>query len=352
MMDTKADDNKTTLLHFVASTVEENFPDALEFLQELKPVDSGCRVSYAEMKADMGDMRHRLHDAKRELELLREQRELELKEIAIENEKSASEPKVEGSDSTPATDSGDDSSGESPNSNLTTSSASDPQDRFLLTVRRFLIEANEQFDALSSQFTAMEDAYSNSVLLYGEDPRSMTPEEFFGIFKTFTASFDQVIRDNHRERERKKAAEKRRKQIEAQIEQKRLNRQNRAALLANGASRIRVDANTEGAASSDSANDSASPAAAAAPTSSSGGAGTENGAVDDLLKSLMAGTDLESVEASKRRRRRELMSIRRRSSLRRSVHRTSISIKALQMLKDIKEEDLTGESSEPVPPLP
>ncbi|ORX66137.1 actin-binding FH2, partial [Linderina pennispora] len=178
MMDTKADDNKTTLLHFVASTVEENFPDALEFLQELKPVDSGCRVSYAEMKADMGDMRHRLHDAKRELD-------------------------------------------ESPNGNLTTSSASDPQDRFLLTVRRFLIEANEQFDALNSQFTAMEDAYSNSVLLYGEDPRSMTPEEFFGIFKTFTASFDQVIRDNHRERERKKAAEKRRKQIEAQIEQKR-----------------------------------------------------------------------------------------------------------------------------------
>ncbi|KAJ2798333.1 hypothetical protein H4S07_005718, partial [Coemansia furcata] len=80
LMDTKADDNKTTLLHFVASAVEENFPGALEFLDELKPVDSGCRVSYAEMKAEMADMRVRLAEAKRELELLREQREKELKE--------------------------------------------------------------------------------------------------------------------------------------------------------------------------------------------------------------------------------------------------------------------------------
>ncbi|KAJ2462476.1 hypothetical protein EV174_007110, partial [Coemansia sp. RSA 2320] len=56
LMDTKADDNKTTLLHFVALAVEENFPDALGFLEELKPVDAGCRVSYAEMKAEMGDM--------------------------------------------------------------------------------------------------------------------------------------------------------------------------------------------------------------------------------------------------------------------------------------------------------
>ncbi|KAJ2780753.1 hypothetical protein GGI18_003790, partial [Coemansia linderi] len=83
LMDTKADDNKTTLLHFVASTVEDNFPDALEFLDELKPVDSGCRVSYAEMKAEMGDMRVRLAEAKRELEMLREQREKELKEVAM-----------------------------------------------------------------------------------------------------------------------------------------------------------------------------------------------------------------------------------------------------------------------------
>ncbi|KAI8323587.1 hypothetical protein GQ54DRAFT_303233 [Martensiomyces pterosporus] len=348
LMDTKADDNKTTLLHFVASTVEENFSDALEFLDELKPVDSGCRVSYAEMKAEMGDMRMRLREAKRELELLRDQRENELKEIAMAEEKGeATKPASESEDSA------NEAAAEASGTSLPTSSASDPQDRFLLTIRRFLTEANEQYEALSSQFTAMEDSYSNSVLLYGEDPRTVAPEEFFGIFKTFTASFSQVNKDNTRERERKKAAEKRRKQIEAQIEQKRLNKQNRANRLAQGAMRQReLGSDQSSGTMSSVADDASGDGSAQAPAA---GAGGENGAVDDLLKSLMAGTDLERVEATKRRRRRELMSIRRRSSLRRSVHRTSISIKALQMLRDIKEDedpDADPADASSMPPLP
>ncbi|KAJ2742179.1 hypothetical protein GGI20_004672 [Coemansia sp. BCRC 34301] len=334
LMDTKADDNKTTLLHFVASAVEENFPAALEFLDELKPVDSGCRVSYAEMKAEMGDMRVRLAEAKRELELLREQREKELKEVAMEAEAPAAP--VPG-----AEDSASDSGGEEQ-----ASSASDPQDRFLLTMRRFLVEATDQYDALVSQFAAMDDAYATSVLLYGEDPRTMAPEEFFGIFKTFTASFGQSHRDNTRERERKRAAEKRRKQIEIQIEQKRIAKQNRTTNRPTGvapSSALRdLPLDSVPDLSGDSSVD------AMVPT------GAENGAVDDLLKSLMAGTDLERVEATKRRRRRELMSIRRRSSVRRSVHRNSISIKALQMLRDIKEDEddePLGEDGD-LPPMP
>ncbi|KAJ2557212.1 hypothetical protein EV175_001481 [Coemansia sp. RSA 1933] len=394
LMDTKAEDNKTTLLHFVALTAEENFEDSLEFLEELKPVDSGCRVSHAEMKAEMADMRVRLAEAKRELELLRDQREKELKESALENDKTAAteksdtigatapkqssvgrdveddEKKAPGS---PADSDEDDSGSESSagQGEGASSSASHPKDRFLLSIRRFVTDATEQYEALSSQFTAMEEAYSNSVLLYGEDPRSMTPEEFFGVFKTFTASFSQALRDNKRERERKQAAEKRRKQIEAQIEQKRQAKQNRANRLAAGASRIRERLDSEGR----DIDGIMSGGAASGPASSAGdangvdgepegvsngsGGGGENGAVDDLLKSLMAGTDLERVEASKRRRRRELMSIRRRSSVRRSVHRTSISIKALQMLRDIKEDedDDAGDLYDPsmgddLPPMP
>ncbi|KAJ1960314.1 hypothetical protein GGI12_003874 [Dipsacomyces acuminosporus] len=361
LMDTKADDNKTTLLHFVASTIEDNFEEALEFLDELKPVDAGCRVSYAEMKAEMGEMRMRLREAKRELELLRDQRENELKEIAMAGEKPDEENKAEAAAAAQGGSENEESASETEadGTKLPTSSASDPQDRFLLTIRRFLIEANEQYDALSSQFTAMEDSYSNSVLLYGEDPQALAPEEFFGIFKTFTASFNQVNKDNTRERERKKAAEKRRKQIEAQIEQKRLNKQNRANRLAAAANML-----NQREMGSDQDSSSMSSIASGSSVSANGaaqgaGAGGENGAVDDLLKSLMAGTDLERVEATKRRRRRELMSIRRRSSLRRSVHRTSISIKALQMLRDIKEEedpdanDNDGaDGASAIPPLP
>ncbi|KAJ2778950.1 hypothetical protein GGI15_004029 [Coemansia interrupta] len=363
LMDTKADDNKTTLLHFVATTVEDNFPHALEFLEELRAVDSGCRVSHAEMKAEMANMRVRLAEAKHELELLRDQREKELKEIAMEGEQPSSNTEVTtGPDGDAAamakskddgSDSDSSSAGNGQSGSTGVTSASNSKDRFLLTIRRFVVEATEQLEAMQSQFAAMEETYSNSVLLYGEDPRSMAPEEFFGIFKTFTASFNQVMRENNRERERKRAAEKRRKQIEAQIEKKRMAKQNRANRLATGASRIREQ--MESVVQDEDASmgiDDIPSAAEAGDTI----AGAENGAVDDLLKSLMAGTDLERVEAGKRRRRRELMSIRRRS-VRRSVHRTSISLKALQMLKDIKEdeEDHGGEGAgdgQAPPPMP
>ncbi|KAJ1718000.1 hypothetical protein LPJ61_006963 [Coemansia biformis] len=125
-------------------------------------------------------------------------------------------------------------------------------------------------------------------------------------------------------------------------------KQNRANRLATGVSRIRDAARDTDSDVQDPAlasDDAADPDNA--PTPGDNSVGAENGAVDDLLKSLMAGTDLERVEATKRRRRRELMSIRRRSSVRRSVHRTSISIKALQMLRDIKEED--GDSGDENP---
>ncbi|KAJ2758627.1 hypothetical protein IWQ56_005951 [Coemansia nantahalensis] len=300
----------------------------------------------------MGDMRVHLAQAKRELELLREQREKELKESAMEPERGAQRPPGgEGAgaepapaDAAPAASGSDDSEGEASGGAATTS-ASNPHDRFLLTIRRFVVEAQEQYDSLASQFTAMEDAFGSAMLLYGEEPRGMAPEELFGVFKTFTASFGQAHKDNVRDRERKKAAEKRRKQIEQQIEQKRMAKQNRAARLATGASRIRDAArDAESGTDMDLASDDAADAGAAP---AGNGVGAENGAVDDLLKSLMAGTDLERVEATKRRRRREMMSIRRRSSVRRSVHRTSISIKALQMLRDIKEEDDDDEGAAP-----
>lgn len=348
MMDTKAEDNKTTLLHFVTSTVEESFPDALAFLEELHPVDSGCRVSYAEMRAELADMRVRLSEAKRELELLREQREKELKEIAMDDGKKDVGKKPQ-DDSNSVLSSSEDEE-EMEGVRAATTSASNSQDWFLLKIRKFVMEATEQYEAISSQFTSMNEAYSNSVLLYGEDPHTMTPEEFFGIFKTFTASFSQCVTDNVRERERKRTAEKRRKQIEVQIEQKRMAKQNRANRLATGASRIRDQLNSP---------ESTQPSSPSQPTitaTMAEGDGKEvneenNGAVDDLLKSLMAGTDLERVEATKRRRRRELMSIRRRSSVRRSIHRTSISAKALQMLRDIKEDDDVEDEDGP-PPLP
>lgn len=36
----------------------------------------------------------------------------------------------------------------------------------------------------------MNELYEQIVKMYGEDPAKIQPEEFFGIFKTFVASFE------------------------------------------------------------------------------------------------------------------------------------------------------------------
>jgi len=42
---TKDVENKTTLLHYLAETIERKFPELLGFSEELEHVDPACRVS-------------------------------------------------------------------------------------------------------------------------------------------------------------------------------------------------------------------------------------------------------------------------------------------------------------------
>lgn len=58
--------------------------------------------------------------------------------------------------------------------------------------------------------------FEKSLELFGEEPRKVQPDEFFGIFDLFLASFADARADNERFH-RQKEEEEKRQRIESQV---------------------------------------------------------------------------------------------------------------------------------------
>ena len=58
--------------------------------------------------------------------------------------------------------------------------------------------------------------FAKSLELFGEEPKKMQPDEFFGIFDLFLVSFTEARTDNEKFRRQKEEEEKRIK-LEAQV---------------------------------------------------------------------------------------------------------------------------------------
>lgn len=72
----------------------------------------------------------------------------------------------------------------------------EPGDNFAKTMVEFRDKALEKFEELEVRYTSMDVAYKDAVAFYGENPNEMKPDEFFGIFKTFTSSWEVSTRFN------------------------------------------------------------------------------------------------------------------------------------------------------------
>lgn len=67
-------------------------------------------------------------------------------------------------------------------------------DRFLPVMRDFHTQASTEFKRLYLLRNKMGEWYDKVVRYYGEDPTKMHPDEFFGIFKKFTSSWEVTTR--------------------------------------------------------------------------------------------------------------------------------------------------------------
>jgi len=150
LVTTKAEDNKTTLLHFLADTVEKKAPDALNFHEELPHVDRASRISPEQLQKSLEVMKRSIGDLEKDLRNF----------------------KPHNSD-----------------------------DRFGEIMSKFLKETTERFQLLQTMFGKMEKLYKNLATYYAFDPKTYTMDEFFTDIKTFKDQFIGAHKENAKLRE-------------------------------------------------------------------------------------------------------------------------------------------------------
>eukprot|EP00160_Parvularia_atlantis_P016023 Unigene4873_Nuclearia_a/m.14906 Unigene4873_Nuclearia_a/g.14906 ORF Unigene4873_Nuclearia_a/g.14906 Unigene4873_Nuclearia_a/m.14906 type:complete len:323 (+) Unigene4873_Nuclearia_a:648-1616(+) len=127
---------KHTLLHYLYEVVEKNFKDLGKFVDDLQHVAQGAKVSLPALKTEMAQLRKSITSLRAELEVR--------KDDPIQ-----------------------------------------PDDDFMSVMKNFYAEASRTAEKLEGEYAKAEAKFAELVQLFGEDPKAMTPEEFFGIFSRF-----------------------------------------------------------------------------------------------------------------------------------------------------------------------
>ncbi|XP_053399361.1 protein diaphanous homolog 2-like isoform X3 [Mercenaria mercenaria] len=191
---TKAQDGKTTLLHFIANVCENKYPDILNFHEELTHLDKAARVSDENMKKNIKAMEKQF-----------KQLETDLKSI----KKSVG-------------DKGD-------------------RDKFSDVMNQFLGSAKEQFEVLNTMYKQLDSQYKSLGKFYAFDPNKYSMEEFFGDIKLFKDEFTRAVQENRKIRETQEKI-KRAKEAKEKAEREKQARQARQRALVD----ITTDENQEG----------------------------------------------------------------------------------------------------------
>ncbi|XP_054663014.1 formin-like protein 3 isoform X4 [Grus americana] len=154
LLDTKSTDRKMTLLHFIALTVREKYPELATFWQELHFVEKASAVSLENVLLDVKELG-------RGMELLR--RECGLHENSV--------------------------------------------------LRAFLATSEGKLERLQKDARTAEDAYNTVVRYFGESPKTTPPSVFFPVFVRFIRSYKDAEQENET---RKKQEEVMREKLLAQ----------------------------------------------------------------------------------------------------------------------------------------
>ncbi|KAG0363394.1 hypothetical protein BG005_000647 [Podila minutissima] len=252
LVDTKASNAPgMTLLHFLTNITESTLPDLLQYQNEISACGEACRVSLPELLSDFNLIKSKLKEFKAEL-----------------------------------------------GSHYANGYKSCPQDRFQEVMEPFVEAAEYAFSYAESAMVEMDGCYKECVKFFGEEPSIIKPDEFFGIFKTFMASFEKARDDNRKQRER-----------EAQREKVKKAARMRQEAIAAKRNRLQVpDINGDGSTSD-----------------VDGGGNDDKGMMDSLLESLRNGGDNEASRRDRRRKHRQ-------------EHSASVAVKAQDLLTSLRED--------------
>ncbi|XP_062910900.1 protein diaphanous homolog 1 [Mobula hypostoma] len=155
LRDTKSADQKMTLMHFLAETCEEQYPEVIHFTEDLNHVEKASRVSAEMLQKNLEQMGKHITRLQKDL------------------------------DSFPP--------------------SNDEQDKFVEKMSSFITGAKEQFEKLSDMHKTMEEDFEDLGRYYIFDSKKVTIEEFFGDLSNFKNMFLQSVMEN---KKRKEAEEK------------------------------------------------------------------------------------------------------------------------------------------------
>lgn len=171
LVDTKAGDG-TTLLHFVERSISRCFPETEAFLDELEKPNEACRVQLLDLKRDLAELKSGSIQHKKELDRFIDENEERL---------------------------------------------DDPYTKLMLP---FLSDVQVELTRLSDLMQLSERTYVEALKYFGEGPdpqrrgfpavQPMRTEDFFGVFREFSAAYRKVKVDNARLAELRSAEAKRR----------------------------------------------------------------------------------------------------------------------------------------------
>jgi len=88
----------------------------------------------------------------------------------------------------------------------------DEEDLFSARFEKFSTVAKVELEEMEKRFTTANTNYSDAVLLFGEDPKAMGPEEFFAVWKTFVSKIVETSEKIEVEREKREKERKREEQ--------------------------------------------------------------------------------------------------------------------------------------------
>ncbi|XP_060542571.1 protein diaphanous homolog 1-like [Pantherophis guttatus] len=151
LRDTKSTDQKMTLLHFLAETCELQYPNILNFPDELIHVEKACQVSAEILRKNLDQMNKQISDLQHD----------------VNNFPSRTEEK----------------------------------DKFVEKMTSFVKEAQEQYEKLRMMHANMENLYMELGQYFLFDTNKISIEEFFTNLRNFKNMFVQAVKENQKRRE-------------------------------------------------------------------------------------------------------------------------------------------------------
>ena len=152
MIDTKSSvpNRKHTLLHYLAELLNSDFPRIAKFYEDLANVEEGSKVAIANIRQGLIGIRNDLNSLGALLK--------EMKENKVPT--------------------------------------GDMNAKFIEVMDGFESETRKMYDRMDKEFKVANDKFEQAAEHFGEDPKTATPEEFFGFFFKFCREYIVANNDN------------------------------------------------------------------------------------------------------------------------------------------------------------